>query len=1260
MQFIPKNILFPILFFLSQITLGQEFQIRNIDASQFPLIEANIVALNKNYKQDEFKNLIVKLKEEGKPVNIEEIIAPKSTEIPLSILLLVDKSGSMQGNRMQLLKMVSKRFVEKLPLHLSEVALASFNDQLLVDCFFTHDIDRIKRSIDKLDPSGGTSFQNAFLPFGTGAFDILKSGKFKKVIVFITDGSSQIDPKALVAHAMKDTVNINTITIDLPITSELRYVTKYTRGKQYSDLYREEDVENALDTIYNEYQQSVFGRVKWFSEYSCKGHKDGVLQIGKNACHYSFDVPNEWIGKIELSSSSIAFEGGKLKQEVSKSVLIRGKNVPLVLEKVNLSNGGLFSVQALNFPIHYPMNQWMRMDIAYLPKDTLYHEGNYSFVSKNCPEVQLTANSGGTEKINIKTPNESSVLAAGEAMNIEWSGIQKQTPVTLFCQGGDNKMWHFLGTGSNYSFQANVPNGESKMRVQAQVTNNITTANLMQSDYLIFSEAKIEKAVFSPFNTTVFVYYSDNTIKAFDVNKPIERHAFERIMKGDAVYHDKTNRILDYSDSLCYLFTNRNGLFMRKKVWDKSGVLVSLLHAGGKEYYTSAEQGFHWSDVMQNQYGMLKGKDFDGVASNRNASYLLVKKRGKLIVVDGKTEKSRIKTEVDETFNKAVLHGFKPCFVVENRNNVELIGFNSKKGKKYNFPNSRFKQFSSCGNYLLLSNEGKVAVVALGNGDVICELSENEPFAFEKSGKYFAGLNEDTLEIWSTETKERIYREIGFSVQEIQFLPNQRLLVLEKNNLKVIDFNEGQITVQARVEENLIKSIDVSKDGERLLIASSSFVGQWKISNYFDADTTAFFTILHPKLSVEKHFGFGQCWVGNTSEKLLGKLISNNSNHSIYIDSIAIKGANSNFRIISGMGSQSIAPGEFAQLEIGFSPRNQGIQSETLLIYYNSRVESVQLTGEAILRSFLLPTLLYRFKPINTLQKSEALIPVIVNRGTEILQVEFLENTHTDENYTITPDNFSGYLKPNDTLWAKVYFHPQYRGFSNSGLKATIEGQLQNICVLEGEARSRASIVVAGFVRNSATKSPVEASVIFTSLHSSTITSSVRTNSRGFYHAKLPCDINYSIAAQKASWFSSSENADLRPPQFNDTLWVDLSLTAPEEEANIPLNNIFFKSAKAALETASFTELKRLVNFLEQNPGVTIEVHGHTDDLGSEAFNLELSKERALSVKQYLIAAGIDTTRIGTKYFGKSKPIAGNSSEEARKKNRRVEVRFCR
>ena len=101
-----------------------------------------------------------------------------------------------------------------------------------------------------------------------------------------------------------------------------------------------------------------------------------------------------------------------------------------------------------------------------------------------------------------------------------------------------------------------------------------------------------------------------------------------------------------------------------------------------------------------------------------------------------------------------------------------------------------------------------------------------------------------------------------------------------------------------------------------------------------------------------------------------------------------------------------------------------------------------------------------------------------------------------------------------------------------------------------------------------------------------------------------------------------------------------------------------FETGKAALETESYSVIDELVAYLQRKEDERIELGGHTDNVGNAKSNLVLSEARANTVRDYLLARGIDPSRVTAKGYGLSVPIANNKTAEGRAQNRRTEVKI--
>lgn len=113
----------------------------------------------------------------------------------------------------------------------------------------------------------------------------------------------------------------------------------------------------------------------------------------------------------------------------------------------------------------------------------------------------------------------------------------------------------------------------------------------------------------------------------------------------------------------------------------------------------------------------------------------------------------------------------------------------------------------------------------------------------------------------------------------------------------------------------------------------------------------------------------------------------------------------------------------------------------------------------------------------------------------------------------------------------------------------------------------------------------------------------------------------------------------------------------PQEiKQTLVLRGVNFKTASAELLEESYYVLEQVYNSLEAYPNLKIEIGGHTDDQGSDDYNLALSYDRAKAVRSYLVLRGISEDRVVARGYGEQRPVAPNTTAEGRAKNRRVEV----
>jgi len=173
-----------------------------------------------------------------------------------------------------------------------------------------------------------------------------------------------------------------------------------------------------------------------------------------------------------------------------------------------------------------------------------------------------------------------------------------------------------------------------------------------------------------------------------------------------------------------------------------------------------------------------------------------------------------------------------------------------------------------------------------------------------------------------------------------------------------------------------------------------------------------------------------------------------------------------------------------------------------------------------------------------------------------------------------------------------------------------------------------------------------------------TVVTSISDATDGTFLLSLPVDKDYALNVSCTGYLFSSLNFSMKDGR---DIQHPLQLNVPMQRLligeKVVLHNIFFDTDKYELKSESTAELDRLTEFLKKNPTMKIEIGGHTDNVGTDQHNVELSQNRADAVYKYLIGKGIAKGRLSSKGYGKTMPVDTNDNAEGRANNRRTEFK---
>lgn len=162
----------------------------------------------------------------------------------------------------------------------------------------------------------------------------------------------------------------------------------------------------------------------------------------------------------------------------------------------------------------------------------------------------------------------------------------------------------------------------------------------------------------------------------------------------------------------------------------------------------------------------------------------------------------------------------------------------------------------------------------------------------------------------------------------------------------------------------------------------------------------------------------------------------------------------------------------------------------------------------------------------------------------------------------------------------------------------------------------------------------------------------------GKFLIPLPSGKNYGIAVKKDGYLFYSANFDVPQTSEYQEINLDIPLMPIKKDSKIVLRNVFFDTDKSSLKPMSYAELDNLVKIMNDNPKIKIEIGGHTDNVGTKAYNQRLSQARAEAVVNYLLSKKIASDRMSFKGYAFDEPIDTNDTPEGRAQNRRVEFKI--
>ncbi|MEM6632360.1 MAG: OmpA family protein [Bacteroidota bacterium] len=204
-------------------------------------------------------------------------------------------------------------------------------------------------------------------------------------------------------------------------------------------------------------------------------------------------------------------------------------------------------------------------------------------------------------------------------------------------------------------------------------------------------------------------------------------------------------------------------------------------------------------------------------------------------------------------------------------------------------------------------------------------------------------------------------------------------------------------------------------------------------------------------------------------------------------------------------------------------------------------------------------------------------------------------------------------------------------------------------------------ITFSGKITDRDSQEPLQARILFQNGWTlDTLLETFSDAKYGEYNTRLPEKGWIGVEVSAPGHMFYGENILLDTLFRTSRLQRDIKLAPIQEGEIVVLGNVYFDPGRWELLSNSLPEMERIIRFMNNNPNLIVELGGHTDDTGRAEDKQQLSLNRAKAVKEYLVSQGIPDRMLVAKGYGMNRPIANNSTDLGRRKNRRVEFKVLK
>lgn len=923
---------------------AESISIFEIDSSSFPTMKAKFYAFNAKKDQVSPNMGELKLTENGIVRTITNVYCPPSPPpSPLSSVLTMDVSGSMIETynnipRIELAKIAARTWVNTLDFSLNECALTSFDENNYLNQDYTNDPTSLLSAINKLTPQGGTDYDKGLLSKPAGSLEITKRGKFKRVVVFLTDGYPNRDPQVfdIINEAKQQNCIIYAVMIGLNCPQSLRFICSQTGGLWFENINSVGEALEVYNVILKRSQGIETCSITWESAASCASETRNVSLIWNNgpSSSGSYITPNVTGNGLTVNPKAMYMNIKPNGVQFDTTVIITAQKATVTVYDITSTN-----IEYDIFPKKFTLapGRSIQLTVRYTPSSSSYTWTRFDFLTDVCPAV-LYVSAGQKGKISpqdaikLTKPNGNEVFVVGSDTLITWKGVPKTDIVRLEYSTDNGGSWINItdnATGGSFAWKKipNTPSNQCLVRI-TQLGGGVAES---KSFALSGHNERVFFAKWSPDGSRVATASADSTMRIWDASSgmEIQRYTSHKGSVNDVEWSKDGKRIITASsDSTARIWDIANGTELVKFKGHAGSVECASISPDRTRVATAS------LDNSVRIWDANSGKELMRFPGHTNS----------ISIVRWNPDAVRIASSRSDTRIFDASSGTDLVLQNGHNNLVDNIAWS---------PNGIQLATASRDSTARIWDAftGITTVILSGHKGAVKQLS------WSPDGSKIATASADnTAQIWDAVTGILLKKLEGHTgeVSYVSWSPDGKGIATAStdNTARIWDISTGKEIQRLKGHADKVYNAVWSPDGSRLATSSLDYTAWiWDVSSAFAklSDVSdAVFSIVVP-IPSSANIDMNQVLVGNSKDSLVQSFVKNTGSFSFKVKEIHIVGKDSaNFSLISGFPPFDVPPLSSYAVEFRFLPTSIGIKTADVIIITQNDTLRQTIKGEGV------------------------------------------------------------------------------------------------------------------------------------------------------------------------------------------------------------------------------------------------------------------------------------------------------------------------